>query len=421
MESPLKSNILYEMKELKEFINESNHQIKDVYLYIEAYVEQELSKQNNLTFLYVNISHLVDKLKNVGKTNERDIYNILCDFVKETKNKESVISVIDEKIEEAILPNINKISTREYYEDNKNKLMKLKEGVNTYELDEEVLLMYAAFIGDIDTIKELVKRNVDINKKNEKGYTALMIALDRGNNDLAKYLIESGANIKNKDGENVFKYVMSNGNMEVLRCYIKQGVYNKNELHNDNFIDINDSENLKLINDHIKLKFYKKEDIIEILLEGGMNIRKLEWFKDNILENLEIGMKKGENIRKVKEIVNEILDNKDIVLDIIKKDIRKIDVITGRGGKVRVILRKNNNNIKSKADKRYIKDNGKYEEKGKNDRSTILRVIRIPKKFFKKVYRMLTMKSIKYSNMFVKEKVQEEDYNNKKSLKLNMK
>ena len=152
-----------------------------------------------------------------------------------------------------------------------------------------------------------------------------------------------------------------------------------------------------------------------------MNIRKLEWFKDNILENLEIGMKKGENIRKVKEIVNEILDNKDIVLDIIKKDIRKIDVITGRGGKVRVILRKNNNNIKSKADKGYIKDNGKYEEKGKNDRSTILRVIRIPKKFFKKVYRMLTMKSIKYSNMFVKEKVQEEDYNNKKSLKLNMK
>ena len=292
MESPLKSNILYEMKELKEFINESNHQIKDVYLYIEAYVEQELSKQNNLTFLYVNISHLVDKLKNVGKTNERDIYNILFDFVKETKNKESVISVIDEKIEEAILPNINKISISEYYEDNKNKLMKLKEGVNTYELDEEVLLMYAAFIGDIDTIKELVKRNVDINKKNEKGYTALMIALDRGNNDLAKYLIESGANIKNKDGENVFKYVMSNGNMEVLRCYIKQGVYNKNELHNDNFIDINDSENLKLINDHIKLKFYKKEDIIEILLERGMNIRKLEWFKDNILENLEIGMKK---------------------------------------------------------------------------------------------------------------------------------
>ena len=292
MESPLKSNILYEMKELKEFINESNHQIKDVYLYIEAYVEQELSKQNNLTFLYVNISHLVDKLKNVGKTNERDIYNILFDFVKETKNKESVISVIDEKIEEAILPNINKISISEYYEDNKNKLMKLKEGVNTYELDEEVLLMYAAFIGDIDTIKELVKRNVDINKKNEKGYTALMIALDRGNNDLAKYLIESGANIKNKDGENVFKYVMSNGNMEVLRCYIKQGVYNKNELHNDNFIDINDSENLKLINDHIKLKFYKKEDIIEILLEGGMHIRKLEWFKDNILENLEIGMKK---------------------------------------------------------------------------------------------------------------------------------
>lgn len=55
-------------------------------------------------------------------------------------------------------------------------------------------LMYAAFQGDLNLVKELVEKGADLNKKDEFfDSTALMWAASKGQNKIVEYLLKSGA------------------------------------------------------------------------------------------------------------------------------------------------------------------------------------------------------------------------------------
>ena len=66
------------------------------------------------------------------------------------------------------------------------------------------MLLNAAYMGDTEELTILLdKKDIDINFKDEEDITALMFAIKRGHTEIAKILIEKGANldIPNEAGE----------------------------------------------------------------------------------------------------------------------------------------------------------------------------------------------------------------------------
>ena len=63
------------------------------------------------------------------------------------------------------------------------------------------MLVNAVRKGNIDLVKDLVIKKVDLNKKNDKENTPLIEACERGDYKIAKYLVENGARIDLKNSE----------------------------------------------------------------------------------------------------------------------------------------------------------------------------------------------------------------------------
>ncbi len=69
-------------------------------------------------------------------------------------------------------------------------------------------LFIAAELGQLDIVKTFIKHNMPINNRNSNGETPLMAAIIKKHIDVAKFLIDNGANTKIKDnsGMNAYSY-----------------------------------------------------------------------------------------------------------------------------------------------------------------------------------------------------------------------
>lgn len=97
---------------------------------------------------------------------------------------------------------------------------------------KEESLRYAAQTKDIKQIDKLVAQHIDVNARDEYGWTPLMHAVaynPYNNRDQAlasiKSLIEAGAdvNAKNKSGMGVLRYAVSHRDREILRTILNAG------------------------------------------------------------------------------------------------------------------------------------------------------------------------------------------------------
>lgn len=82
---------------------------------------------------------------------------------------------------------------------------------------DEQELLYAAISGDINKIKALLEKKVNLNVQDKDGSTALMLAALTGNIDMVKLLLYSGANanIKDNDGSTASSLAESGGYLEI--------------------------------------------------------------------------------------------------------------------------------------------------------------------------------------------------------------
>ena len=91
--------------------------------------------------------------------------------------------------------------------------------------DERILaLIEAARIGEINTVRELVKSVPDPNIPNRMGYTALAYALAKGNNEMEKVLASHGAVPHAEDGNALWLAVLDQ-NVAVVRSLISRFPY----------------------------------------------------------------------------------------------------------------------------------------------------------------------------------------------------
>ena len=94
-----------------------------------------------------------------------------------------------------------------------------KENINAKDRDGWTALIWASCKGDLEIVKLLVESGADIDAKDNDGWTALMRASWRGYLEIVQYLVEIGAdiNIKNKDGKTALDLSDTEEIKEVLR------------------------------------------------------------------------------------------------------------------------------------------------------------------------------------------------------------
>ncbi|WP_394138951.1 ankyrin repeat domain-containing protein [Cytobacillus oceanisediminis] len=93
------------------------------------------------------------------------------------------------------------------------------------EMDMNEPLLQAVERKETETIKRLIEKGVDLNKKDSDGRTATMIATYNNDVETAKVLIKAGADVNNQDNmkNNPFLYAGAEGYVEILKLTIEAG------------------------------------------------------------------------------------------------------------------------------------------------------------------------------------------------------
>lgn len=79
--------------------------------------------------------------------------------------------------------------------------------------------------GNRDNVEMFTKAGIDINARAGDGCTALMVASERLDIEMARLLIENGAdvNARDVDGYTALMYVSYEGNLEIAKLLVKNG------------------------------------------------------------------------------------------------------------------------------------------------------------------------------------------------------
>ena len=200
--------------------------------------EENLSINNNL----INNNSNLDLCTMNNKTYEKEriVFNN-----KDQKGKDSPINIKENKKPKEKMNN---------NDNNQEKEEVLKEELN---LD---LLKYSKK-GDKEKILELISNpNININYKNEEGWTALHFACDEGNLKISEILIKSNINIdiQNNEGKTPLHISAFNGFFDISKLLVENGA-NLNTLDNENNLVIH----LCAQNGHSELLAYLLDKNIE--------------------------------------------------------------------------------------------------------------------------------------------------------------
>jgi hypothetical protein len=95
---------------------------------------------------------------------------------------------------------------------------------NARSVDYQTPLTKAANDGNMERARALIfNRHVDVNRKNEFGKTALMIASYRGGVDMVRLLVKAGANVNLRDRENQTALMIASaeGHLDIVRTLVE--------------------------------------------------------------------------------------------------------------------------------------------------------------------------------------------------------
>ncbi|MBL4745897.1 MAG: ankyrin repeat domain-containing protein [Flavobacteriaceae bacterium] len=101
----------------------------------------------------------------------------------------------------------------------------------------DLLMLYAAISNDIDVIKAFIDIGLDVNSKNERGFTPLMFAAAYGDPKVIRFLIGQGSDIKArayiKDMNALHIASLWNPNPDVIDVLVQAGISIESETEGD--------------------------------------------------------------------------------------------------------------------------------------------------------------------------------------------
>ena len=104
-------------------------------------------------------------------------------------------------------------------------LLEQQVDVNTPEVDGTTALHWAAYQGDLDTARLLLRAGANADATNRYAVTPLVLACGRGNAPIVEALLDAGAdaNTALPEGETVLMAAARSGNVDVLRLLLAHG------------------------------------------------------------------------------------------------------------------------------------------------------------------------------------------------------
>lgn len=150
-----------------------------------------------------------------------------------------------------------------YLIDNKNLKDKIKVR----------LLLFSSKFNLINIVNYLIdEHNIDINSKDKKRYTSLIISSQYGQEEMVKHLIRKGANlnIKDSNGHSSLMWASENGHLNVVKILIENGIKV-------------DSKNMSR-NTSLMWASYKGHlDVVKYLINNGANVNHKDNYKTTSL------------------------------------------------------------------------------------------------------------------------------------------
>lgn len=158
----------------------------------------------------------------------------------------------------------------------------------------------AASIGDLKAIKKLINK-INVNMKDEYGYTALILAADRGYQNIVEFLLKIpniNVNIQNNRGDTALYEATSSGHRNIVKLLLQMPSINVNAQNHDGWAAIhwatseNDIQMVKLLLDTPGLNINIQMNIGDTPLMRAFvnldeNIIKLLLSHDNIDVNIQ--------------------------------------------------------------------------------------------------------------------------------------
>ncbi len=116
------------------------------------------------------------------------------------------------------------VATNGYLEEVKI-FLEAKANVNSKNVKFETPIILAAREAHFETVQQLIKKGANINDKDEDGITPLHLAAWKGHFEIVQLLIEKGANIndKDKDAWTPLHLAAENGHFGILQLLIQNG------------------------------------------------------------------------------------------------------------------------------------------------------------------------------------------------------
>ena len=126
-------------------------------------------------------------------------------------------------------------------------------------------LRFTAQKGDIQAVKALLKKGANINAKNDRGSSALMLAAMNNRIKMAKFLLDIGADINTRDARDYtpLMYAAGFGSTQLVKLLLDRGA----DVHARNELNLTALENAELFHRTETIKLLKEAGAKKSLLE----------------------------------------------------------------------------------------------------------------------------------------------------------
>ena len=238
------------------FTNCTNPDKKANKLFVEAsQLVNQADAETSKLIAYKRYNKALEKINNITKKHPSS--QLAVQIVQDLGTPKHEIKKIKSKIKYVMVPAFLEACQ---IGDMKTMPTFLKDGiyVNARDDSNKTALMYASLRGHSDIAKLLIDKGADINACSDNYDTALILTTTKGNVDIAKLLIKKGANVhqQNNNLKTALMGASFNGNYDLVKLIIDKGAY----------INLGDKDGNSALTFAVKGWHV---DVVKLLLENG--------------------------------------------------------------------------------------------------------------------------------------------------------
>jgi hypothetical protein len=155
-------------------------------------------------------------------------------------------------------------------------------------------LLLAILYGMNEDLEKLLASGVDLEKRDENGFTPLFYASHPERTYAAKKLLDAGANMYAMSKHNAysaFSWAVSNKSIDIVQLFLNHGV------------DVNYQNNKSETALTIAAKGCKNFEMVQLLLENGANPELIDLYGENTISGLSRYCNKNENYTKMLDLL----------------------------------------------------------------------------------------------------------------------